>query len=111
VKIALGTFTCMGIESRIGSDLAKGVRAAVCDYAQRLESGSPPMAMPRFGGNSAESDSTVALDLPVDARTLSVLEREAMKQGATVSQLAAHSVLVYLAELDRLSPPAGLSAV
>ena len=45
------------------------------------------------------------MDLPLDERTWQLLQREARRQGTTVSQLAAHSVLVYLAELDRLTPP------
>jgi hypothetical protein len=40
----------------------------------------------------------------VDGETWEALEREAARQGATASELAAHSVLVYLAEIDRLTP-------
>jgi hypothetical protein len=54
----------------------------------------------------------VAFELTVDPETEAVLEREALRQRTTISQLAAHTVLVYLAELEFLgvSPRAGVSA-
>lgn len=56
-------------------------------------------------GGLTEDETAFAVDLPVDDRTWALLEREAARQGATVSQVVTHSVLVYLAELDRLTPP------
>ena len=104
VKISLGTFACMGVEAHLGSDLASGVRAAIADYTQRLGSNSPPLPVPRLPGDGVSSRSAVALDLPVDEATWEALEREAARQSTTVSQLVAHSVLVYLAEIDRMTP-------
>lgn len=109
MKVALGTFTCTGVEAHLGSDLRAGVRAALAEYARRVKSGHPPMAPPRFPPAEAQSDQEVAFDLPIDPETMAILEREAARQGATPSQLAAHSVLLYLAELDRLTPPGSSS--
>lgn len=94
----------MGVEAHWGSDLAIGVREALAEYTRRLGSESPPLAMPRFAASALQSQPEKALDLPVDEETWVVLEREAARQGTTASELAAHSVLVYLAEIDRLTP-------
>lgn len=110
VKVALGTFACNGIETFLDSDIPTGVQAALSDFTRRVESGRLPVALPRLS-DAAGGEPTLALDLPVDERTWRALEREAARQGATVSQLAAHSVLVYLAELDRLTPPDGAATV
>jgi hypothetical protein len=106
VKVPLGTFACNGIEAFLDADIPAGVRAALSDFTRRVESGRPPVGPPRFSA-AAGAEPAVALDLAVDDHTWRVLEREAARQGTTVSQLAAHSVLVYLAEFDRLTPPDG----
>lgn len=105
VKIPLGTFACNGIEADLDVDIAAGVRAALSDFTQRLESGRAPVDLPREPLGAVSGEPAMAVDLPLDERTWQLLRREARRQGATVSQLAAHSVLVYLAELDRLTPP------
>jgi hypothetical protein len=110
VKVALGTFACNGIEAFLDADIPTGVRAALSDFTRKLESGPPPSEIPAFS-DGPDRPSALALDLPVAERTWGILEREAARQGATVSQLAAHSVLVYLAELDRLTPPDGAAAL
>lgn len=93
----------MGVEAHLGPDLAIGVREALANYTRRLKSESPPPAIPRFAG-ALPIRSAKAFDLPVDEETWEALEREAARQGTTTSELAAHSVLVYLAEIDRLTP-------
>jgi hypothetical protein len=103
MKIALGTFACKGVESHLGPDLASAVKAALVDYAHRLESGSPPIGIPKLFRDSQTAPAKT-LDLSVDADTRAMLEREAARLGTTVSQLATHSVLVYLAEFDRMTP-------
>lgn len=105
VKIPLGTFACSGIETHLDADIATGVRAALSDFIQRLESGRPPVGLPRTPLEPLSAEPTTAVDLSLDERTWQLLRREARRQRTTVSQLAAHSVLVYLAELDRLTPP------
>ena len=113
MKVPLGKFACNGIEAFLDSDIPAGVRAALSDFTRRVESGRPPVGLPRFSdfSDAAGAEPALDLDLPVDDRTWRVLEREAARQGTTVSQLAAHSVLVYLAELDRLTPPDGAATV
>lgn len=110
VKIALGTFACNGIEANLGADVAAGVRAAISDFIQRLESGCAPIALPKDPLGPASAETTTAVDLPLDEHTWQLMRREARRQSTTVAQLAAHSVLVYLAELDRLTPPNGATA-
>jgi hypothetical protein len=105
VKVPLGTFACNGIESYLDTDIAAGVRAAISDFTQRLESGPAPVDPPRTLPGAVSAESATAVDLSLDERTWQLLRREARRQGTTVSQLAAHSVLVYLAELERLTPP------
>ena len=94
----------MGVEAHLGSDLAIGVREALADYTRRLTSGEPPLEMPRLAHGSIPAWPAKVLDLPVNEETWEVLEREAARQGTTAAALAAHSVLVYLAEIDRLTP-------
>jgi len=106
VKVPIGTFACNGIEADLGADIPAAVRAALADFTQRLESGRTPIDLPRASVPVSREPVTV-LDLPVDARTWQLLQREARRQNTTVGRLAAHSVLVYLAELDRLKPPSG----
>lgn len=110
MKVALGTFACNGIEARLGVDLSAGVRAALNDFTQRIDGGRLPVGIPALGGEPP-AEPAYAVDLPVDEHTWDVLQREAARQGATVGQLATHSVLLYLAELDRLTPPEGGAAV
>ncbi len=105
MKIPLGTFACNGIEAYLDADIATGVRAALSDFTQRLESGRAPVDLPRTSLEPVSAEPATAVDLDLDERTWQLLQREARRQGSTVSQLAAHSVLVYLAELDRITPP------
>lgn len=105
VKVPLGTFACNGIEANLEADIAAGVRAAISDFTQRLESGRAPIALPKAPLGPVSAETTTAVDVPLDERTWQLLSREARRQSTTVAQLAAHSVLVYLAELDRLTPP------
>ena len=105
MKIPLGTFACNGIEAYLDVDVATGVRAALSDFTQRLESGRTPAGLPRTPLEPVSAQPAMAVDLSLDERTWQLLQREARRQGTTVAQLAAHSVLVYLSELDRLTPP------
>ncbi len=108
MRIALGTFACSGIEAHLGADVQAGVRAALLHYAQKLKSGRRPLELPLFCRDQSAEGATVAFDLTVDANTQAALEQEAARQGTTVSKLAVHTVMVYLAELDFLAvPPAG----
>jgi hypothetical protein len=105
MKVALGTFACSGIEACLDTDIPSGVEAAVSDFTQRIDAGEAPVGIPQVAQEAAGGEQGHSVDLSVDERTWLVLEREAARQGATLSQLVTHSVLVYLAELDRLTPP------
>lgn len=109
MRIALGTFACTGITTQMGVDLPTGVRAALLHYAGKLRSGRKPIEIPALPEGLAPQESGVAVvDLTVDAQTQALLEQEAARQGTSLNQLAVHSVLVYLAELDFLGAPAPL---
>lgn len=105
MRISLGTFARSGIEAQLGGDLDAAVQAALCHYAGKLRSGRPPIAPPSFARPASVADTAVALDLSVDSETEALLEREAARQKTSLSQLVAHTVLVYLAELDFLTSP------
>jgi hypothetical protein len=105
LKVFLGTFVHSGIEANIGPDVPAGIQTALSEYVRRVESGVRPIGLPRFPREAPGASSAVCFDLPVDEHTLAVLEREAARQRASVSEIAAHSVLLYLADLDRLTPP------
>jgi hypothetical protein len=100
MRIALGGFACSGIRDQLGMDLPTGARVALLHYAGKLRSGRKPIGVPAFGPGTEPTESEVAFDLTVDAATEALLEQEAARQGTSLSRLAAHSVLVYLAEMD-----------
>jgi len=104
MKVPLGTFTCNGIEAYLDADIAASVRAALSDFTQRLESGRA-VDLPRTPLELVSADPATTVDVTLDERTWQLLQGEARRQSTTVGQLAAHSVLIYLAELDRLTPP------
>jgi hypothetical protein len=104
VRIALGTFACSGIKAHVGGDIEAAVDAALLHYTQGLKSGRAPIELPRFCRREVDpQDAEVALDLTVDRECEELLEREAARQASTVSRLANHAVLIYLAELDFLA--------
>jgi hypothetical protein len=78
---------------------------ALADFARRLESGPAPIGIPRFSRQAPPARPAAAsFDLKVEDGMWAALKREATRQGATVGELAVHSVFIYLAELDRLTP-------
>jgi hypothetical protein len=101
VRVTLGSFACSGIETHLGSDLSAGVRTALFHYVGKLKTGRRPVAFPHFLAE-APPEPKVALELTIDAETEAMLEREALRERTTMSQLVAHAVLVYLAELEFL---------
>jgi hypothetical protein len=109
MKIALGKFACSGIETHLGDDIPAGTRTALFHYARKLKAGRRPVAPPRFLDEIAPQEPAIAFDLVVDPETEAMLEQEALRQRTTIGQLAAHTVLVYLAELEFLgvAPRAG----
>lgn len=114
MKVRLGTFARKGIEAQLGADLVETVETAVNHYTLKIESGRPPMAPPQFLGTSTSSQfgtSTSAradqeleeIEITLDSHTEALLRREAMRHGIDVDAVTAHSVMIYLAELDFLS--------
>lgn len=102
MRVALGKLACSGIRAHLGDDIPAGTRTALFHYARKLKTGRRPVAPPRFLDEIEPQDSAVAFDLTVDPEIEAVLEQEALRQRTTVGQLAAHTVLVYLAELEFL---------
>jgi hypothetical protein len=94
----------MGVEAHLGSDLSTGVHAALAEYTRQLGSDSPPLAIPRLARECPSAQPAKVIDLPLNEQTVELLECEAARQRTTVSALVSHSVLVYLADIDRMTP-------
>jgi hypothetical protein len=109
MRIALGKFACSGLETLEGDDLSAGVQKALIHYSQKLKAGRRPVDPPRFLLIDERTEPKVEFDLTVDPESEARLEQEAARQGTTMAQLAVHTVLVYLAELEflELSPRPG----
>jgi hypothetical protein len=103
MKVALGKFASSGIETHLGPDIPAGVRTATFHYVAQLRAGRPPTPFPRFLAKDLRpSEPAVDVELTVDAETEELLEHEAQRQRTTASELVAHAVLIYLAELEFL---------
>ena len=116
MKVRLGSFARSAIETQLGTDLAETVELAVHHYAGKVKSGRPPIRPSQFlstdrspdfgtgtGTSTSSSPELKELDIKLDSETEAVMRREAIKYGIEVDAIAAHSVMVYLAELDFLS--------
>jgi hypothetical protein len=101
MRVALGTFAHSAIETHLGGDVASGAEAALVHYVRRVKSARPPVGLPAFARDWAPPKETTALELEVEPEQVATLEREAVRQGATMDQLVTHAVFVYLADLDR----------
>jgi len=100
IKVELGKLACSGLEGHFGNDVTGGARKALLHYAYKLKAGRRPLEVPRFLRD--EASPRTKFELTLDRETEALLEREARRQLTTTSRLAAHAVLVYLAELDFL---------
>jgi len=101
VNVELGKLACKGLEGHFGpSSIVAGTRKALLHYAYKLKAGRRPVAAPRF--LRADPSPEMSFDLTLDRETEALLAQEARRQKTTISRLAAHAVLVYLAELDFL---------
>ncbi len=99
VNVELGKLACSGLKGHFG-DIEAGARKALLHYVYKLKAGRKPVAAPRF--LQAPPDPAARFDLTLDRATEALLSREASRQNTTVSRLATHAVMVYLAELDFL---------
>jgi len=100
VTVELGKLSCTGLEGHFGTDLTVGARKALLHYAYKLKAGRKPVAAPRFLGAPSPAEAT--FDLTLDRETEALLSQEARRLRIDTTRLAAHAVLVYLAELDFL---------
>ena len=119
MKVLLGPLAKSGLETRVGSNLPAAINAALVYYVGKLNSGRPPARIPDFlkvqGDPEDEEGSTTAdmaagpprpvVEVPVDERIEAALASDAERQGVSLSELAGHAVLVYLAELDLIGDP------
>lgn len=119
MKVLLGPLAKSGLETRVGSNLPAAVNAALVYYVGKLNSGRPPARIPDFhkvqGDNEAEDAPTTVdmevsqprpvVEVAVDERIEAALATDAERQGVSLSELAGHAVLVYLAELDLIGDP------
>jgi hypothetical protein len=99
VTVELGKLACSGLEGHFG-DIEAGARKALLHYVYKVKVGRKPVGAPRF--LKAPSDTAAKFDLTFDRDTEALLAQEAAEQHTTVSRLATHAVLVYLAELEFL---------
>lgn len=102
MRVAVGPFTRQGIEDRLGPDLAAGVEVALLYYVGKLRSGRGAPSFPTFLQNVGFEGPVEEVELDVGQEAEELLSTEAERRHTSVDRLVAHSVFVYLAELDRL---------
>jgi len=100
VNVQLGELACSGLEGHFGPDVAAGTRRALVHYAYKLKAGRRPPAVPQFLPDPPSPQA--AFELTLDKDSEEALAREALRQQVSLTRLAAHAVLVYLAELEFL---------
>ncbi len=119
MKVLLGPLAKSGLETRVGPNLPAAVNAALVYYVGKLNSGWPPARIPDFlkvqakqgddeGPSTADMEASPprpVVEVPVDERIEAALAADAERQGVSLSELAGHAVLVYLAELDLIGDP------
>lgn len=103
LKVVIGKLARLGIEVQLRTDVVAGAHEALLYYVRKLDSGQPPLAPPRFLRDQPPDGAAVVLELAVDAETQAALEREASRQRIPLSQVLAHAVFVYLADLEAAS--------
>jgi hypothetical protein len=102
MQVVVGSFTRQGIEDRLGRDLSAGMEIALLYYVGKLRSGRGAVSVPSFLQIAGFPGAVSEVELNVGTEVEEVLSVEAKRQHTTVDRLAAHSVFLYLAELDRL---------
>ena len=100
VNVQLGELACKGLEGHFGPDVAAGTRRALVHYAYKLKAGRRPPAVPNFLDDPLPPEAV--FDLTLDKDSEEALAREALRQQVSLTRLAAHAVLVYLAEFEFL---------
>jgi len=100
IKVQLGELAQSGLEKYFCADLAGGVRRALVHYAYKLRVGRPPVPPPRFLPDRLAPQTE--FEMRLDPQSEAILEQEALRRRVSMSELATHAVMVYLAELDFL---------
>jgi hypothetical protein len=108
VKVKLGAFAAeiLARKHQLGASAGNGVRPSSDDIAKVIR-----FYLSESGGERAgwtypdllregRPEEEMELELEVDESLWSEMEREAARQGVTVTQLLEHAVLYYAAELD-----------
>lgn len=99
VNVELGKLACNGLAGHFG-DIEAGARKALLHYVYKLKARRKPVPVPRFLESAIDPASK--FDLTLDRDSEAVLAEEAVRQHTTVTRLATHAVLLYLAELEFL---------
>jgi hypothetical protein len=122
MKVILGPLSIAGLEENVGPDLPAAIDAALVHYVGKLDSGKRLPRFPEFtpvqgirgvGGESRADTAAgrVEVEVEVEEGVMASLAAEADRQGVGLTDLAAHAVLVYLAEVDLIGDPdAGVPA-
>ncbi len=101
MKIELGKFALSSIEAHSGADLAGGVRAALHHYVYRLKSSLALIGPPRFLIEGTRSERAAgAFEVAVPPEIEATLEGHARRHQVPLSQVLAHAVFTYLADLE-----------
>ena len=111
MRVALGTFTRLGIEARFGSDAKAGLEAALRHYMRRLKSNRPPVGVPTFSRANGPHGADGTFELDVEPEIEETLKSEADRQGVSTDLLSSHAVLVYLVDIDTNVGEPGASRV
>jgi hypothetical protein len=109
MMVGLGPFMRQGIEDRLGPDVPAGVEIALLFYLGKLNSGRGVPSYPSFLQNGRFEDPVAEVELDVGPEVEALISNEAERRHTTVDRLAAHSVFIYLAELERVEEEAAAS--
>jgi hypothetical protein len=106
MMVGLGQFMRQGIEDRLGPDVPAGVEIALLFYLGKLRSGRGLPSFPPFLQTEGFEAPSAEVELDVGPEVEALIAGEAERQRISVDRLAAHSVFIYLAELDRVEEEA-----
>jgi len=96
MKVPLGPLAKSGLEARGGDDLPVAIGAACAYYLGRLDSDCLPAPLPDF---LLKAPPRPEIEVPVEGPIEEALVAQADRQGVGPAELAAHAVLVYLADV------------
>jgi hypothetical protein len=102
MMVGLGPFMRQGIEDRLGPDIPAGVEIALLFYLGKMRAGRGAPRFPDFLQSGAFESPVAEVELNVGPEVEALIAGEAERQHISVDRLAAHSVFIYLAELDRV---------